>query len=79
MFSSLKADIFLSYRLLSGQRLSFVLEKGPWQGWDLWQGRSSGALQVLTLSPTALLCTEQAWPGSCILRKVENQQDWAQS
>ena len=79
MFSCLKADIFLSYRLLSGQHLSFVLEKGLCQGWDPWEGRSSGALEVLMLSLTALLCAEQAWLGGFTLRQAENQQDRAQS
>lgn len=62
MFRCLKADTFLSYRLLSGQHLSFLLEEGRWQSWDPWEGRSTGALEVLTVSLAALLCAEQARP-----------------
>lgn len=56
MFRCLKADTFLSYRLLSGQHLSFLLEKGRWQSWDPWEGRSTGALEVLTVSGRTLVC-----------------------
>lgn len=68
----------LSSRLVSGQHLSLVLEKDPWQVWDPKEGRNSGALEVSPLSRATLVCAEKEWLRGCTLRWVGNQENQAQ-